>query len=145
MKTRSCSCALASVVVSTIRATAGTPLCFWFCSPTPNSRYTDENGADHPILSTQFEAVAARKAFPCWDEPRFKVSCFNVCAVRGIEIATCWNFLFGACKMSTESAYTQMMLYHATNYFMRHYSQPCNGQDVDALEECVIILVDQFA
>ena len=36
------------------------------------SRYVDGDGAEHWLASTQFEAVDARRAFPCWDEPSFK-------------------------------------------------------------------------
>ncbi|MGE3271452.1 MAG: M1 family metallopeptidase [Chloroflexota bacterium] len=36
------------------------------------STYTDPNGQQQVIATTQMEAVDARRAFPCWDEPEMK-------------------------------------------------------------------------
>ena len=38
------------------------------------SRYTDADGKKQIMASTQFEALDARRALPCWDEPAVKAT-----------------------------------------------------------------------
>jgi len=36
------------------------------------STYTDDDGREHVIATSQMQATDCRRAFPCWDEPDFK-------------------------------------------------------------------------
>ncbi|MGH9244071.1 MAG: M1 family aminopeptidase [Acidimicrobiales bacterium] len=54
------------------------------------STFTDDNGTEHTIASTQMEATFARKAFPCWDEPDFK-AVFGVALVVPADLLALSN------------------------------------------------------
>jgi len=54
------------------------------------STFTDTDGNDQVIATTQFEATDARRAFPCWDEPDFK-AIFSVTLVVDEGLAALSN------------------------------------------------------
>ena len=56
------------------------------------SRYTDVNGEERHLATTQFEATDARRAFPCWDEPSMKAT-FEVTLVVPAELEAVSNTL----------------------------------------------------
>ncbi|MCH8207276.1 MAG: M1 family metallopeptidase, partial [Chloroflexi bacterium] len=54
------------------------------------SRYTDVDGNERYLATTQFEATDARRAFPCWDEPSTKAT-FDVTLVVPVELEAVSN------------------------------------------------------
>jgi puromycin-sensitive aminopeptidase len=54
------------------------------------STFTDADGADHTIATTQMESTDARRAFPCWDEPDRK-AVFDVTLVVDSGLAAYSN------------------------------------------------------
>ena len=54
------------------------------------SRYTDMQGDERHLATTQFEATDARRAFPCWDEPSMKAT-FEVTLVVPAELEAVSN------------------------------------------------------
>ncbi len=54
------------------------------------STFTDEDGVEHIIATTQMESTDARRAFPCWDEPELKAT-FEVTLVVDDALAAYSN------------------------------------------------------
>jgi puromycin-sensitive aminopeptidase len=54
------------------------------------STFTDDDGAEHVIATTQMESTDARRAFPCWDEPAWKAT-FEVTLVVDPQLAAYSN------------------------------------------------------
>ena len=54
------------------------------------SRYTDADGAEKYLATTQLEATDARRAFPCWDEPAIKAT-FKVTLIIPSDLAAVSN------------------------------------------------------
>ena len=54
------------------------------------SHYTDVEGRERYLATTQFEATDARRAFPCWDEPALK-AVFEVTLVVPSELVAVSN------------------------------------------------------
>lgn len=54
------------------------------------SEYINENGQKIYLATTQFQATHARKAFPCFDEPRYKAK-FNISITYPTELMALGN------------------------------------------------------
>ena len=70
------------------------------------SSYTDIHGNSKIMASTQFEALDARRAFPCWDEPARK-AIFSVTLTipAGLE---CLSNMPESARVSLSGKYTQV-------------------------------------
>merc|ERR1719375_1724188 len=54
------------------------------------SRYTDHDGKEKFLATTQFEPIDARRCFPCWDEPGRKAT-FTVTMVHALGLSAISN------------------------------------------------------
>src|SRR5205823_13707286 len=62
------------------------------------STFTDDDGEEHALAVTQFEATHAREAFPCFDEPELK-AVFSMTLIVPEELTALSN----AGELSNES------------------------------------------
>ena len=95
------------------------------------SSYTDQNGKQRFLATTQMEATDARRAFPCWDEPALKAN-FRLTLLVSTDLVAVSNMPIVA---ETEEASRRKRVQFAETPVMSTYLLGFVVGDLKAIEE----------